>query len=102
MIPLLQQHHQALNMLCLRYHVRRLEVFGSAAEGEVDAAARDVDFLVEFNSTGQLGPADQYFGLLADLEKLLGRPVDLVCAQAMRNIYFIREVNRSRRLLYAA
>lgn len=49
-----------------------------------------------------MGPADQYFGLLADLETLLDRPVDLVCVKAMRNPWFIQEVNRSRNLLYAA
>ena len=100
MITLIEQHHDALVELCRRYHVSRLEVFGSAAER--DAGARDIDFLVEFQATEEMGPADQYFGLLAELEALFDRPVDLVCAGAMRNPYFIREVNRSRSPLYAA
>lgn len=102
MIPLLEQHRTGLDALCRRYGVRRLEVFGSAAEAEADREARDVDLLVEFGPAADMGPADQYFGLLAELEKLLGRDVDLVCSTAMRNPYFIREVNRSRSLLYAA
>lgn len=77
-------------------------MFGSAAEGEADADARDIDLLVEFADALEMGPADQYFGLLAELQTLLDRPVDLVCARAMRNPYFIREVNRSRSPLYAA
>ena len=102
MIPLVEENRAALAQLCVRYHVERLEVFGSAAERNVDDAARDLDFLVTFHQTPQMGAADQYFGLLAELERLFGRPIDLVCASAMQNPYFIREVNRSRRLLYAA
>ena len=102
MIPLLERHREQLAELCRRYHVAQLEVFGSAAEGEADADARDIDLLVEFADAPNMGPADQYFGLLAELQTLLNRPVDLVCADAMRNPYFIREVNRSRSPLYAA
>jgi len=101
-IPLLERHREQLAELCRRYQVAQLEVFGSAAEGEADADARDIDLLVEFADAPNMGPADRYFGLLAELQTLLNRPVDLVCADAMRNPYFIREVNRSRSPLYAA
>jgi len=33
---------------------------------------------------------------------LFGYPVDLVISSAMKNPYFIREANRTRRLLYGA
>jgi predicted nucleotidyltransferase len=101
-IALLEHHREQLAELCQRYHVARLEVFGSAAEGEADADARDIDLLVEFAEAPDMGPAAQYFGLLAELEALLNRPVDLVFAGAIRNPYFILEVNRSRSPLYAA
>lgn len=102
MIPLIEQHRGSLAPFCRKYHVARLEVFGSAAEQEDNDSAGDIDFLVTFQSGADLGPADQYFGLLADLQQLFERPVDLVCADAMRNPYFIREVDRSRSTLYAA
>ena len=102
MIPLVEQARDAVQALCRRYHVARLEVFGSAAARHTDDEARDLDFLVTFQTTDEMGPADQYFGLLFDLEKLFGRPIDLVCASVLRNEYFIQEVNRSRTTLYAA
>lgn len=102
MIPLVQNNINAINALCRQYGVARLDVFGSAADHDTDVSVNDLDFLVTFGTTREMGPADQYFGLLFDLEKLLGRQVDLVCANAMQNPYFIREVDRSRRLLYAA
>lgn len=102
MIPLIEQNLDVLVGLCRRYHVARLEVFGSAAREDQDTAARDLDFLVTFAPTEEMGPADQYFGLLFDLERHFDRPIDLVCASVLRNKYFIREVNQSRTTLYAA
>lgn len=43
----------------------------------------------------------QYFELRKELEVELGRKVDLVMAGAPRNLYFIQDMNRTRRLLYA-
>lgn len=103
MIALLEQHDQALAELCQRYHVARLEVFGSAAEGEADTDARDIDLLVEFEPGHDLGPwLHDYFALRDELQALFGRPVDLVMPGGLRNPYFIRELNRTRQLLYAA
>ena len=36
--------------------------------------------------------AESYFGLLEDLEDLLGRRVDLVEIEAVRNLYLRREI----------
>jgi len=103
MIPLIETHKTAIADLCRRFHVVRLELFGSAAEGDFDPARSDVDFLVEFDPAQELGPwLGLYFDFKDALERLLGRSVDLVMPGAMRNPYFIREVNRTRRLLYAS
>jgi len=88
--------------LCRRYHVRRLEVFGSATTDDFDARNSDVDFLVEFGSLEDGQHADAYFGLLADLESLLGRSVDLVMTSAVRNQYFFEAIKPTRTLVYAA
>lgn len=88
--------------LCGKYGVARLEIFGSASGEGFDSRASDLDFLVEFNRMDTMNLADQYFGLLADLEKLFERRIDLVMARAMRNPYFIKSVERSRRTLFAA
>ena len=44
----------------------------------------------------------RHFALKARLESLLGRPVDLVMAGAIRKPRFLEAVNESRRVLYAA
>jgi hypothetical protein len=91
-----------LEQLCKRYHVKRLELFGSAATGDFKPETSDLDFLVEFHATKEMNAADRYFGLLEALRSLFQRKVDLVMARAMHNPYFIREVNKSRTMLYAA
>ncbi len=50
----------------------------------------------------QGGYADAYFGLLDALTQLLGRPVDLVVASAIRNPFFRQSVEESKIPLYAA
>jgi len=49
MVSLIDKHHKALMDLCEKYHVKRLDVFGSAARGDFDKSS-DIDFLVEFDS----------------------------------------------------
>jgi predicted nucleotidyltransferase len=100
--PLLEEHRARLTELCRRFGVRRLELFGSAADGRFDPGRSDFDFLVEFESSDFQGAADRYFGLLEGLEALLGRRVDLVELPAIRNPYFLHGIAASRTPLYAA
>ena len=103
MIPLIEHHLDAIRALCREFEVSRLEIFGSAATDDFDPDRSDVDFLVEFAPETDLGPwMKRYFDLKERLEQLLGRPVDLVMVGALRNPYFIRSVNESRQVLYAA
>jgi hypothetical protein len=103
MLDLIERNQSAVEDLCRRYHVRKLELFGSAAEGTFDPARSDLDFLVEFAPDADLGPwMGKYFELKEGLARLFQRSVDLVFASALRNPYFIREVNRTRTTLYAA
>ncbi len=103
MISLIEKKRLAVEELCRKYRVTRLEVFGSAAGGSFDPERSDIDFLVEFQPGSNLGPwMANYFDFRDELEKLLGCKVDLVMELAMKNPYFIKEVNRSKKLLYEA
>ncbi|MEQ8766415.1 MAG: hypothetical protein RL885_21055 [Planctomycetota bacterium] len=103
MIELIENNRAELATLCERYHVSRLELFGSATDpSRFDAAKSDVDFLVAFLPLEPGQHADAYFGLLEGLRELLGRPVDLVVDRAIRNRYFRQAVDHSRTVVYAA
>ncbi len=102
MIKLIEQNLDMLQELCKRYGVRNLELFGSAASGQPDLKVKDVDFLVDFLPVKGMNIADQYFGLLEELKRLFGCPIDLVMKRALKNPYFIESVERRKALLYAA
>ncbi len=102
MNELIEANRDRIADLCRKYRVARLEVFGSAATGGFDAARGDLDFLVEFLPESPMGPFRQYFDFLLDLQNLFKREVDLVETSAIRNPYFARSVNASRKVLYAA
>ena len=102
MIALLDEKRTKLHALCVRYRVRRLELFGSAARGEFDSAHSDLDFLVEFQPLEDGQHFRTFFELRRDLERLFGCPVDLVMPSAIENPYFRQRIERERTLLYAA
>lgn len=102
MIELVQQHVRELEVLCEKYHVQRLELFGSAVTGEFASASSDLDFLVTFLPLQEGQYADAYFDLLFDLQELFSRDVDLVVAEAIQNPYFKQAIDQHRELLYAA
>jgi predicted nucleotidyltransferase len=102
MLTLLAEKLPELERLCKLYGVRRLEVVGSAArEVDFDPARSDIDLLVEF-APGRLPRLSAFFGLREAIENAIGRPVDLLMLEAVRNPYLKANLERNRRLLYAA
>lgn len=102
MIELIEQHRHEIAALCRKHHVRRLELFGSAARGNFDPGRSDLDFFVEFLSYDSPTIADQWFGLQEDLEAVFGCKVDLTSPRAASNPSFLEVANRDRVMLYAA
>lgn len=100
MIAEIDLQRETLAKLCRKHRVRRLEVFGSAADGTFDPTRSDIDFLVEYLPLQSGEHYEAYFGLMEDLERLFGRRIDLVDATCLRNPYFIQGVNESRTSVY--
>ncbi|MGH1522731.1 nucleotidyltransferase family protein [Leifsonia sp. L25] len=92
---------QAIGRACEAHGVRRLRIFGSVLSTNFDADKSDVDFLVDF-LPGRGGLFHDYFELKEELERIVGRGVDLVDAGAVRNPYFARSAFGSAEDLYAA
>lgn len=101
MHPLLARHAASITTLCRLYDVGRLDVFGSALRADFDDDTSDVDLVVEFARDATPRGIEQYFGLKADLEALLGRPVDLVELSAMENTRLKRLIEQAKVPLYA-
>ncbi|WP_374446946.1 nucleotidyltransferase family protein [Stella sp.] len=88
--------------LCRRFHVRRLDLFGSAARRvDFDPERSDIDLLVDYEP-GHTPGLNEYFDLRDALQRVYGRKVDLVMTSAIRNPYVRSSIERHRRRLYAA
>jgi predicted nucleotidyltransferase len=78
-----------------------LYLLGSGASGRFRNESSDLDFLVEMADREPTGAyADRYLGLATELETLFGRHVDLISEESIRNPYFRRELEATRRLVY--
>jgi len=92
---------EAVMRACERYGVARLRIFGSAVTGQFDPERSDVDFFVDFlpEVDDLLG---HYLALKEELERIVGRRVDLVMSDAVENPYFAAEAFRTAQEVYAA
>jgi len=82
---LLKTRREQILEIAKKHGAHNLRVFGSAARGEGNEES-DVDFLVE------VGPVHSAWfpaGLVADLQDLLGIPVDVVTTDGLH--WFIKE-----------
>ncbi|GAA3670452.1 nucleotidyltransferase family protein [Microbacterium marinilacus] len=84
-----------------RFGVRRLRVFGSALTDRFDSSRSDVDFLVDFHPDRD-DRLEDYLGLKDALTEIVGRDVDLVVADAVRNPFFKKSAFGSAQDVYAA
>ena len=92
---------EAIRRACEQYGVERLRIFGSALTDRFDPATSDVDFLVDFLPERE-DLFNDYFDLKFELERIVGRNVDLVDAGSIRNPFFKRSALGSAQDVYAA
>mgnify|MGYP001193549868 CR=1 FL=1 len=102
MTDILENKRQAIVQACRRHGVIRLDAFGSALRDDFRPDESDLDLLVEFGPMEPYARVDAYFGLLEELRVLLGSKIDLVIAGAIKNPYIASDIERTRRMLYAA
>jgi predicted nucleotidyltransferase len=96
------QHAHAISGICQRFHIKRLEVFGSAARAaDFNPSQSDVDFLVEFASGPERGFRN-FLAAKAALESELGRKVDLIEDGSIKNPFVLAAINAGKEPLYAA
>jgi len=86
-----------IKMLCTKYSVSSLSVFGSYARGEARTDS-DIDLLVSFSERVSFL---RMVALERELAHLLGREVDLQTEEAL-SPYLRDRILKERQLIYAA
>jgi len=95
MPPLIDDNIEEIGRLCRLHGVRKLELFGSILRSDFDPQRSDVDVVVEFEPRVANSFAN-FLDLKEALERLLGRPVDLVELHAVRNRRLRRYIEQSK------
>jgi predicted nucleotidyltransferase len=75
-----QEQQRALQHFCHKHHIKRLAFFGSVLTDTFHAGS-DIDILVEFLDGHT--PGYRFFSMQNELEKILGRAVDLTTSQGL-------------------
>ncbi|MGH7489483.1 MAG: nucleotidyltransferase family protein, partial [bacterium] len=89
-----------LNAFCHNWRIQELALFGSVLREDFSAAS-DVDILVTFDPKALWSLWD-IVAMRGELEEMLGRKVDLVEKDAIRNPFRQREILRTHQVVYAA
>lgn len=98
-MKLLENHIENLKILCDNHHVDKMYLFGSALNNNFNSKS-DIDFLVKFKPIGLAQYFDNYMDFKESLKKLLGREVDLIEEQTLKNPILINSINKNKELVY--
>ena len=96
---ILKNQLDTIRSLCERYRVKTLYVFGSVLTPNF-APHSDIDLLIDFLDQDPLRYTTNYFQFKFELEKLFNRKIDLLEERALKNPYFIENINQRKQLLY--
>ena len=99
MNSILKNQLDTIRSLCERYRVKTLYVFGSVLTPNFNTHS-DIDLLVDFLDQDALQYTSNYFQFKFELEKLFNRKIDLLEERALKNPYFIENINQKKQLLY--
>lgn len=100
-MKLIELNIQRIFELCRLYKVKSLAVFGSILTDRFNEHS-DVDILVDFEPMDheKFDYVSNYFNFRDSLELLFNRKVDLIEEKALRNKYFISNINRTKKIIY--
>lgn len=96
---LIENHNKDILNLCKAHKVKSLYAFGSVLTDKFNNES-DVDLIVDFEQLDVLDYGDNYYDFKFSLENIFKRSVDLLEQKALKNPYFIRTVNQSKKLIY--
>ena len=99
-LPRYELDESLIVSLAIKYKIKELALFGSVLRDDFGDQS-DIDILVQFDKTAELSLFD-VFEVKEELEKVLGREVDLVEKEGLRNPYRRDRILRTAKVVYAA
>jgi predicted nucleotidyltransferase len=87
---------------CREYGIERLFIFGSAIRDDFRPGDSDIDLLVEFGPIEVTKKFHTYLDAREAFRRIFQADVDLVMRGAVKNKVIANEIDRTKKLLYAA
>lgn len=87
---------------CRQYGIERLFIFGSAIREDFRPGESDIDLLVEFGPIDVTKKFHVYLDALEAFRRIFNADVDLVMRGAVKNKVIAKEIDRTKKLIYAA
>lgn len=102
MNSIIENNKSSIDKLCKENKVEKLYVFGSVLNQNFNENS-DIDFIISFDeSIPLLSYSDYFFNVLFGFEDLFKREIDLITERSLNNPYFIKELNDTKQIIYAA
>lgn len=98
-MKLIQKHIKEVELLCKKYLVSEMYVFGSVLKNDFSSNS-DIDFLVKFSNVDPLDYFDNYMELKESLEKVFLRAIDLIEVQTIKNPILKSSIDQEKILVY--
>ena len=92
-------HLEGIQRLCKSFHVDKMYLFGSVLNDKFTSES-DIDFVVRFKEIDLKEYFENYISFKEELKGLLGREVDLVEEQTLKNPILKESIDNSKKLIY--
>ena len=102
MSVLIDEKLEEIAAACKRYGIERLFVFGSALREDFRPGESDIDLLVEFGPLEITKRFHVFLDAREAFRNIFQADVDLVMQGAVKNKVIAGEINRTKKLVYAA
>ncbi len=99
LVQIIEQNIDQIVALCKKYKVAKLWVFGSILTPRFNEDS-DIDFSVIFHYDKIQDLFVTFFDFIEEMEILLGRKVDLIDETAIKNLYFRKELDKTKYQIY--
>ena len=98
-MEIIDNNIENVKKLCTLYNVETMYLFGSALNSNFNSKS-DIDLLVKFKPMDLTYYFDNYNNFKENLKIVLGRDIDLVEEQSLRNPILIDSIEKSKELIY--
>ncbi len=100
MIKIISSNLNTVRQLFKKHKIEKAYVFGSAVTGNFNKNS-DIDFLVKFKpGIDPLEKGELWWNLHDTLRDFFKREIDIVTENSLKNPYFIKELDQTKKLIY--